>query len=529
MYDRAERQHRENEAKAAPEWDATPIRRSTMVIGKADDRYEREADRAATEVQQRLGNGTTAMRASDGAHDPLGGTALDAATESQITSSTGRPLDEPVRAPLERAFGEDFGAVRVHTGSDADRLSRSLQAEAFTVGNDIFFQSRNFEPATAQGQHLLAHELAHVAQQHDGAARRLDPTIHRYVAPGRREERDDELKRFGATGRGKAEGKVLPDSKTSHPTSADPALAEEARKLKGTLSPRTDTDRKRFGATGHGKAEGKVLPDSKTSHPTSADPALAEEARKLKATGNFRNEVKRKGRGINALDPRMYLPEGKGGFTEGTKELKSVVASVTLNNVGQGPNATAALDPTDYGICDTEVVRPTFTAFNDGTDWHLAATALAGDYSKVCRLPAGCQEATVGAANAANYEDMIDELKSLNGSNWYAVAAVVNHESVHEKRLKPALKKVEPKIQKLFQNLTVPYDAVTMNSAGQAVAAIQATPAYANVMAGLRDLWDAKYVDLIWADHWLWTDAAERKAINPLVKSIKAAAKANGW
>ncbi len=354
----------------------------------------------------------------------------------------------------------------------------------------------------------------------------------------------DDHKRFGAVGRGKAEGSVSPEAKTSHETAADPVVAGEAAKLKtgetstgglktkGALNPTDVTDLKRFGAGGHGKADGKVVEDTKTSHETDADPQSKSEAAKLKLGGvsdEARSQAKHKGRGIDALDPRMYLPETKGGFVQGKKDLKSVVATVATNNVGAGPNATAALDPTDYGICDTEAVRPTVTAHNDGTDWHLAATALTGDYSKVVRLPAGCQEATVAAATQANYEHMIDELRGLNGSDWYAVQAVDNHESVHEKRIKPALKRVEPKIQKMFQALTVPYDAATMSTSGQAVAAIQGTAAYANMLMGLRNLWDAKYVDMIWADHWLWTDAAERKITNPRIKAIKAAAKANNW
>ncbi|MEQ1703232.1 MAG: DUF4157 domain-containing protein, partial [Ilumatobacteraceae bacterium] len=95
-------------------------------------------------------------------------------------ASSGRPLEAPVRAPLEQAFGADFGSVRIHDGGGADTLSRSLQAEAFTVGNDIFFQGRNFAPDTSQGQHLLAHELAHVVQQPGSAARSMAP-VRRFV------------------------------------------------------------------------------------------------------------------------------------------------------------------------------------------------------------------------------------------------------------------------------------------------------------------------------------------------------------
>jgi hypothetical protein len=69
---------------------------------------------------------------------------------------------------MEGAMGTDFSSVRVHTGSESDSLNKSLSARAFTTGSDIFFRSGEYNPATTQGQQLLAHELTHVVQQ--GAA-----------------------------------------------------------------------------------------------------------------------------------------------------------------------------------------------------------------------------------------------------------------------------------------------------------------------------------------------------------------------
>jgi len=51
-----------------------------------------------------------------------------------------------------------------HTGSTA---------RAFTVGNNIAFNSGEYDPSSAEGQHVLAHELAHVRQQTDGAVSML--------------------------------------------------------------------------------------------------------------------------------------------------------------------------------------------------------------------------------------------------------------------------------------------------------------------------------------------------------------------
>ena len=60
----------------------------------------------------------------------------------------------------------DFGAVRVHYGSAVtDQACRGLRARAFTVGHDIYFAAGEFRPDTRDGLRLLAHEVAHVAQQ----------------------------------------------------------------------------------------------------------------------------------------------------------------------------------------------------------------------------------------------------------------------------------------------------------------------------------------------------------------------------
>jgi len=73
----------------------------------------------------------------------------------------GSSLDENTRTQMENNFGTSFADVRVHTGSAAQQLNRSVGAKAFTTGNDIFF-GPNGNP-TDQG--LLAHELTHVVQQ----------------------------------------------------------------------------------------------------------------------------------------------------------------------------------------------------------------------------------------------------------------------------------------------------------------------------------------------------------------------------
>jgi hypothetical protein len=80
----------------------------------------------------------------------------------------GSSLDKGVRADMEARLGHDFSDVKVHTDSSAAKAATSVQAKAFTTGNEIVFNSGNYQPDTAEGKHMLAHELTHVVQQRSG-------------------------------------------------------------------------------------------------------------------------------------------------------------------------------------------------------------------------------------------------------------------------------------------------------------------------------------------------------------------------
>lgn len=81
------------------------------------------------------------------------------ATPGAIASP--RPLAAPLRNHMERAFHHDFSGVRVHADRDAANQAAALDAAAFTRGNDIFLGAQTNHETVP----LLAHELAHVAQQ----------------------------------------------------------------------------------------------------------------------------------------------------------------------------------------------------------------------------------------------------------------------------------------------------------------------------------------------------------------------------
>jgi hypothetical protein len=95
------------------------------------------------------------------------------ATHSQIVNlrDGGQLLPPFFRAFFEPRFGRDFSNVRVHTDSLAAESARAIQARAFTAGEDVVFGANEYAPESKEGQKLLAHELAHVAQQRQGPAR----------------------------------------------------------------------------------------------------------------------------------------------------------------------------------------------------------------------------------------------------------------------------------------------------------------------------------------------------------------------
>ena len=98
---------------------------------------------------------------------------VDVATEQAINSLSGRghALPESVRSFVEPRFNADFSAVRIHTDADAQRLARSVDAQAFTVGRNVVFGAGRYAPESDAGKRLLAHELTHVVQQAGGASR----------------------------------------------------------------------------------------------------------------------------------------------------------------------------------------------------------------------------------------------------------------------------------------------------------------------------------------------------------------------
>ncbi len=160
------------------------LAQAKLSVGRVDDPAELEADEMAQKFSQwsdqgvggvdvsEGSSGGDAMRSADTGTLETGGFDVGADVQSEISARSGRgePLADDQRAKFEQFFGKDLSSVRVHADSDAARLSGSLGADAFTVGNDVYFGAGRYQSGATDK--LLAHELTHVVQQNS--------TVHRF-------------------------------------------------------------------------------------------------------------------------------------------------------------------------------------------------------------------------------------------------------------------------------------------------------------------------------------------------------------
>jgi hypothetical protein len=179
-------------------------------IGEPNDKYEQEADATASKVVQQINSpiqdqsvqkqesmeeeeelqmkpiSSIQREAAIGEEEELqmkslvqrrenfGGGEASTDLESSIQSarSSGQSLDPNLQEKMGQAMGADFSSVKVHTDSQSDQLNKSIQAKAFTTGQDIFFRQGEYNPSSTGGQELLAHELTHVVQQNGSTVQR---------------------------------------------------------------------------------------------------------------------------------------------------------------------------------------------------------------------------------------------------------------------------------------------------------------------------------------------------------------------
>ncbi|MEH2102985.1 MAG: DUF4157 domain-containing protein [Nostoc sp.] len=213
-----------------------------LTIGEPGDKYEQEADRVASQVVQQINTPSVAqstqgksrqrqdaeeeeiqtkpsisvlqrsslltqvqleaipgdqeLQAKSILHgrDARGAGEASTDVESGINRARGggQPLDAGLQQSIGQAMGADFSGVKVHTDTQADQLNQSIQARAFTTGQDVFFRQGEYNPGSRGGQELIAHELTHVVQQNGQSVRR-SPAIQRQPSENAAPEYDGEL------------------------------------------------------------------------------------------------------------------------------------------------------------------------------------------------------------------------------------------------------------------------------------------------------------------------------------------------
>jgi hypothetical protein len=153
-----------------------------LVVSRADDPSEREADRTAEQVVntadlqvQRscacgacpacLSENTSGLEVRRKRSSDRSQTDTAAVGDHESMGGDGESLDPETRSFMESRFGHSFGHVRVHTGEVAANSARSINALAYTHGRNIVFAQRQYAPERVEGKRLIAHELTHVLQQ----------------------------------------------------------------------------------------------------------------------------------------------------------------------------------------------------------------------------------------------------------------------------------------------------------------------------------------------------------------------------
>jgi hypothetical protein len=160
-----------------------------------------------------------------------------------------RPLDAGLGSLVSRWLDLPLPSVQVHSGPFTDRLLSTYHADAMTLGRDIYIKTEKFNPHSAAGLALLAHELTHVGQQLRGAGEAGD------ASPSRKEQTALENERLvlhhARVHRGPQNGALVPYAPGSVP--ADPPLGLLSSP---TVSPRPGVA---SGAT-HGMESRSVTP-----------------------------------------------------------------------------------------------------------------------------------------------------------------------------------------------------------------------------------------------------------------------------
>jgi len=148
-------------------------------VGSQNDTYEQEADRIAYLVMQGKSNNKVDDDRSKVLSKPVavssyvqrqasGETSADF-NRSDLIKTPGNSLDKKTKGFFESRLGHDLSEVKIHASRQDHSAADSVNARAFTLGNNIVFNRGEYQPETSSGKHLLAHEITHTLQQNQSS------------------------------------------------------------------------------------------------------------------------------------------------------------------------------------------------------------------------------------------------------------------------------------------------------------------------------------------------------------------------
>lgn len=134
------------------------------VIPSASKRQEAFFSSAARPTAFFSKGNSTARESENTGYPFFSAAGTDIKSFNQHARSNGKPLDRETKKTMETGFAADFSAVKIHDDEKAASLANEFNANAFTVGQDIYFSKNAYQPRTNTGKKLLAHELTHSLQ-----------------------------------------------------------------------------------------------------------------------------------------------------------------------------------------------------------------------------------------------------------------------------------------------------------------------------------------------------------------------------
>jgi len=133
-------------------------------------------------MEQRFGGHRANVGLSRASNGGSGDLRIDSPTSSSERAAE-QTADRVVGRAESSGLGlrRDFSGIRVHTDAKAEEAARAVNAQAFTVGQDVVFGVGRYSPGNVEGRRLLAHELTHTLQQGSGGQLRrklsVDPNL----------------------------------------------------------------------------------------------------------------------------------------------------------------------------------------------------------------------------------------------------------------------------------------------------------------------------------------------------------------